>query len=311
MANALKGKAHPNTIVVKILQLRADWIAKVPKLSDREDALKRKGSDWKKFNSFCGSAHVINDRVNMSMDKYFMFIEAAGLDYDTYWDSEANPNDYISSTNVNRPSSADKEDDKASAPSTVANKDKPEKVYINVTKPNPTEASEVKQKELPKPQNTNEVSPANIVKFEKPVRQSVSSRLNNSSKPTPTVVRTVKYDHNKKIDHSSSAYTTLNSLEQKMNSFRIRLPIYMCALHISTDNVIADTDITYYRDIRDGKADIKLFEYVVLSEYLMKKYNVCTNSEAKSTFKQIAAVFNDIYVQTLYFNDVNSASASN
>jgi hypothetical protein len=186
---------------------------------------------------------------------------------------------------------------------------KPEKVYINVSKQQSTEVSDVKQSELPKSSEPKEVMPTNVVKFEKPVRKSVNSRLNNSSKPTPTVVRTIKYTDDKKIDHSSSAYVTLNSLEQKMNSFRIRLPIYMCALHISTDNVIADTDITYYRDIRDGKTDIKLYEYIVLSEYLMKKYNACTNSEAKSTFKQIAAVFNDIYVQTLYFNDVDTANA--
>lgn len=295
MPRYAKGKALPNTIVVKILELRADWIAKVPLLATRDAALKKLGSDWKKFQNFCGPSHIIDGRCNMSMDMYFKFIEASGMDYDAYWDSNANPDNFISHTNDGR---ANKNSN-----ATVSNTDsvadsKPEKVYINVSKQKSTEESS-------KPK---EVMPTNVVKFEKPVRKSVNSRLSNSSKPTPTVVRTVKYTDDRKIDHSSSAYVTLNSLEQKMNSFRIRLPIYMCALHISTDNVIADTDITYYRDIRDGKANIKLYEYIVLSEYLMKKYNACTNSEAKSTFKQIAAIFNDIYVQTLYFNDVDTTN---
>lgn len=306
MPRSTKGKAHPNTIVVKLLELRADWIAKVPLLETRDAALKKVGSDWKKFLNFCGPSHIIDGRCNMSMDMYFKFIEASGMDYDTYWDSNANPDDYISHTNVGRAN----ENSNATESNTDSVADgKPEKVYINVSKQKSTEVSDVKPPELPKFPEPKEVMPTNVVKFEKPVRKSVNIRLSNSSKPTPTVVRTVKYTDDKKIDHSSSAYVTLNSLEQKMNSFRIRLPIYMCALHISTDNVIADTDITYYRDIRDGKADIKLYEYIVLSEYLMKKYNACTNSEAKSTFKQIAAVFNDIYVQTLYFNDVDTANA--
>lgn len=321
MPRPQKGQAQPNTIVVKILELRADWIAKVPKVADRDEALRKVNSDWKKFQNFCGASHIINNRCNMSMDMYFKFIEAAGLDYDTYWDSAANPNDYISKA---APSVANK-DKKSTFTDTEVKKKKPEKVYVNVTKSNVVEpvdkkitdisASDLKvlpdyipvQKETPaepaKPTPT-------VVQLEKPIRSSVANRLSNSSKPTPTVVRTVKYDENKKIDHSS-AYSTMNSFDQKMNSFRIHLSVYMCALHIGTDHVIADTDIHYFRDIRDGKADLKLFEYIVLSEYLMKKYNVCTNSEYKSTFRQIAALFNDIYVQTLYFNDANSANAIN
>lgn len=236
MSRSEKGQAYSDTIVVKILDLRDDWKNKVPNIYDRDIALQHNGSNWKKFMSFCGKSHVINRRVNMSMNMYLKFIAASGLDSDKYWDAEANPNDYISHNNR-----------KSSDKSTKSKK-------------------------------------------------SVLSETKSAS--------TVKHNVADNFDNKSFAQATISTFDQKMNSFRIHIPVYMCSLGICTDQVITDTNITYFRDIRDGKTDIKLFEYIVLSEYLMDKYTNCTNSDAKSTFNQIAALFNDIYVKTLYFGDI-------
>ena len=103
------------------------------------------------------------------------------------------------------------------------------------------------------------------------------------------------------VHHGNHLYAPFWNFRDKRD-----VPMHSVYTKILTPEQI---QITYYRDIRDGKTDIKLYEYIVLSEYLMKKYRDCTNLDAKSTFKQIAAVFNDIYVQTLYFNDGDTANA--
>ena len=244
------GKNVPkkNTVVIKILDFKRDWIAVVPDKYERDIALQKQGSSWAKFTAYASATNLVNNRVNMSIENYFKFIAASGFDPDKYEDKDANPADYIKHVNPNCSSYGSKKPTKA-------------------VKPAPVEEEAV-----------------------------ISDVVKVDSLSAPEVSKTLSHN-------SESTHGIISELSLKMTAFTNHLMMYMCALGISSDDVIADTGITHFRELRDKTTVMALFDYVTLSKYFIEKYGECTDADARDTFKQVAALFNDIYVTTLYFND--------
>lgn len=295
-----RGIARPNTVVVKILDLKRDWVKAMPDPKQREASCIREGVKWSSFTAWCAPSNTIEGRANLSIDMYFKYIQASGLDPDKYEDKDANPNDYI----VHRPYK------KKSAVNKVASK--PSK---SISKPSKS-TSTTPESKAPSTSISIKSSDPTIVIFEKPgkpsKKQSVSggtaskytanksSKISDKSGSTTGYIRTIKHDDvpNRKKADNSAAYVTFN---KKMKSFSTHLSIYLCTLHLSADNVIFSTSITDFRDIRDGRKELQFYDYIILSDYLVRVYENCSDISAKKAFDQIAKLFNDIYVETLYY----------
>jgi hypothetical protein len=303
MSYSNRGVARPNTVVVKILDLKRDWVKAVPDTKQREAACIREGVKWSSFTAWCAPSNSVNGRANLSIDMYFKYIQASGLDPDKYEDKDANPNDYIVHRSYKKKSTTSKvPTDKTTTAKVTTGSPK----NTSITPESKTSSTSA---------NTKNSNPT-IVIFEKPGKssrkQSVSggvgnksavkgsSKISDKSTSTTGYIRTIKHDDvpNRKKADNSAAYVTFN---KKMKSFSTHLSIYLCTLHLSADNVIFSTSITDFRDIRDGRKELQFYDYIILSDYLVRAYENCSDISAKKAFDQIANLFGDIYVKTLYY----------
>lgn len=268
---------RPNTVVVKILDMKRDWMTAVPDKYERELALRKVGSSWAKFAAYGSASNVVNSCVNMGIENYYKFIEASGFDSDKYVDKSADAADYI------KPYRSD------SKKKTVPVEDVPVESELSVV--SEPEAASVPDTDTPKLSLDVVSTDTPEVVEVKPVR-----RRRTRTKQKNTKASLVK------LNKVSSA-DILSDMSTKMVSFVSHLKLYMCALGVSSDDVIAATGLTYFRDIQKKNAQLALFDYIAISKYFIQCYLTSRDSDVRDTFKQIAEMFNDIYVTTLYFND--------
>jgi len=324
-----KGKARPGTVVIDVISLKKDWMAKEPNGKKREAACVAEGTKWKIFSAWCAPSNNIDGHANLSIDNYFKFIRASGLDPDKYEVKGANPDDFIVYRHHLPKSKKSATSDGKSTPES-SNPSTSSVNSIADQLPNYPEPA-CKEPEIvifEKPgkkstQNSNKTASYVIDKF-KPVNISNSSgstypnKQNKSntltpantapSRPTTGYVRTIKHDEvpNRKKGFNSPAFVRFS---QKMKSFSTHLSVYLCSLHLNADNVIFSTSITDFRDIRDGRKELQFYDYIILSDYLLKAYKACEDVDAQKMFDQLATLFDDIYISTLYYKNMEYATS--
>lgn len=241
--NTFKGKARKGTLVIKIKDFQNDWIQSEPDMFKRNEALAALGSSWDKFMCCCSDFRVLDGRTNMFRKNYDIYVQASGLDFDKYVDTDADPADYIQSRIK----------------------------FVREHGDNPVNIT---------PSSNESVGTRIITK-----------KMASGAKLT-------------KVTHSdNNVELVLNDMDDKMSSFVTHLPVYMCALHITSEQLIKDTGISYFKKIRDKESNMGLYDYIVISRYLLKRYSECVVKDYSSTFSQIATMFRDIYITSIYFGD--------
>ena len=270
----------PNTVVVKILEMKRDWIAAVPDKYERDLALKKVGSSWAKFAAYGSASNVVNSCVNMGIENYYKFIEASGFNSDKYVDTSADAADYI----------------KPYIPGSKKKTHPVVDVPVETTSPvsSVVEETPVQEADTPSVDVVSE-EPASVdipaVATDKPIR-----RRHTRTRQKNTKVSLVKLNKITSTD-------ILSDMSDKMSSFVSHLTLYMCSLGLSAEDVVNATGLTYFYNIQKKTAQLALFDYIAISKYFIQSYLECKDPDMKNTFSQIAGMFNDIYVTTLYFND--------
>jgi hypothetical protein len=74
MARKDRGRAKPGTVVVRVVELKKDWMAKEPDAKKREAACNAEGTKWKIFSAWCAPSNTVDGHANLSIDTYFKFI---------------------------------------------------------------------------------------------------------------------------------------------------------------------------------------------------------------------------------------------
>lgn len=268
---------RPNTVVVKILDMKRDWVAAVPDKYERELALRKVGSSWAKFAAYGSASNVVNSCVNMGIENYYKFIEASGFDSDKYVEKSADAADYIKPYRSN------------SKKKLISVEDVPVEAELSIV-PEP-EAALVPNTDTPK--LSLDVASADTPEV---VEVKTVRRRRTRTKQKNTKASLVK------LNKVSSA-DILSNMSDKMASFVSHLTLYMCSLGLSVEDVINATGLTYFYNIQKKTAQLALFDYIAISKYFIQSYLECKDPDMKNTFSQIAGMFNDIYVTTLYFND--------
>ena len=301
-------KIKPDTVVVKILEFKRDWKLKEPDGSIRNAKCAAVGVSWKNFSACASPSNTVNGRYNMSLDRYLLYLKAAGMEdcEDKYWDASANPRDSIPSRTRNSAKS------KLSHSKVKSNNTSTEILSKS------SETSDCSTPDLPDYPEDSSTKNSQVVMFDLPWKSgkvnttsttsSTSStplnrpkNISSSKKPehaAPGEVKVVKQTNNTKP--RTTAW--INSIVKKMNMFRLHLSVYFCALHISVRDAEYATSISNLSDIIEGKSDIQLREYIILSEYVMNVYTNCNNAGAIAMFKQLADLFDDIYISTSYWS---------
>jgi hypothetical protein len=305
-----KGTVTKSSIVIDFMQMRADWEAKVPSRHDREFDCRIHNGSYNTFASRANPSKLYNGCGTVKMDTYIKWIEASGLDINKYVRDDLDPRDYIIRKTPNKEFEANDtvEEPQIEFTSVLSDVLKYEGVVDSI-KPEVDESKIVIFEKPGKKYAHKDPKPANKVRTESNVPMGTTKtksaphiNIDHSTPRKPGYVRTIK-----KADaprrNNKSACAKLNKFTLKMQNFLTHLPIYLCALHLTADDVICATSITNFRDIRDGRAPLQLYDYIVLSEYLMTTYNTTNNSDYKEMFDQVAKCFNDIYISTLYYND--------
>ena len=322
-----KGVVKPDTVVVKILEFKNDWKLKEPDGKKRNAACKALGLEWNNFSACASPSNSVNGKYNMGLDKYLLYLKAAGMEdcEDKYWDTEADPKESIPFRR--RSSKSKKSDNKTTSnlPDYKAKSNKPtepKKVtpnlpnYLDQDKPlGKSKEPQVVLFEMPgksnkkpnKPDNSTPVKNFKSVNNPKPKTKELAkfTAPKAPAHAAPGTVRVLKSGDCIKKPNKSDVSPQFNLFMKKMNSFRTHLAVYCTALHLTADDVICVTSVINFREIRDGKAEIQLYDYIVLSEYLIKIYKTA-NEDAKIMFRQLADLFNDIYNTTFYFKDTKS-----
>ena len=90
----------------------------------------------------------------------------------------------------------------------------------------------------------------------------------------------------------------------RLTSFRNHMQVYRRLLGLTTTVMRDDYKIDNYMDIEDGKVVLSIATYFTLSKIFMDKYNALPNSAIKTAFADLAATYNDIFVDVIYFGDV-------
>ena len=310
--NAGYGKARSDTVVVKIIELRNDWKAKEPDTHKRDEALKKEDLSWNKFTAWCAPSNTRDGRTNMRLDMYLKYLKAAGLEAfeDKYWDTEANPSDYIVRHNKT-PKKSKPSSRAAKSVKSVKSSNGEVKLVLNPTNlpdypevKKPASEPEVVLFEMPGKKSSATPTPTKSKGVSNPPKATATFTAPSVKKhAAPGSVRVVKAGECIKKPDKSNVSANYNMLMKKMNSFRLHLSVYLCALHIDANNVIHDTNVTNFIDIRNGKADIQLYDYIVLSDYFLSVFHTCTDKDIRHMFMELAELFNDIYISTLYYND--------
>lgn len=290
-----KGTVSKSSIVVDFMQMRADWEAKVPSRHEREFDCRIRNGSYSTFASRAQPSKLYDGCGTTKMETYIKWIEASGLDINKYVRDDLDPRDYIirkTPKEVAEPSEVPAPTEPEVSPNTCT-EDEPNVVIFEKPgkKPSQNTTPSPKFRSVPNiPIGTTIIRPAD-------------SEIPEYVPPKKTgYIRTVKKSEGSKRKNPT-ATTKFNKLNLKMQRFVTHLPMYLCALHLSADNVICDTSITNFREIRDGKVRIELYDYIVLSDYFVDMYSRCTCEDYKDMFDQVARCFNDIYISTLYYND--------
>lgn len=305
-----KGTVTKSSIVVDFVMMRYDWEQRVPSRHDREFDCRIHGANYNTFMTKVVASKRKAGLGTTKMGTYMNWIEASGLDINKYVRDDLDPRDYIIDKTPKKEFEANNAVEEPQVEPTSALPDVPK--YEGVVDTIKSEVDESKVVIFEKPGKKyahKDPKPANKVKAESNVPMGTTTTkstphitIDHSTPRKPGYVRTIK-----KADaprrNNKSACAKLNKFTLKMQNFLTHLPIYLCALHLTADDVICATSITNFRDIRDGRAPLQLYDYIVLSEYLMTTYNTTDNSDYKDMFHQVAKCFNDIYISTLYYTD--------
>lgn len=307
----VKGTVTKSSIVVDFAMMRHDWEQRVPSRHDREFDCRIHGANYNTFMTKVVASKRKNGLGTTKMGTYMNWIDASGLDINKYVRDDLDPRDYIIDKTPKKELEANTPEEPQVEP-TSALPDIPQYGgVVDTIRPEVDESKVVIFEKPGKKYARKHPKPATTVKSESNVPMGTTTTkstphidIDHSTPRKPGYVRTIK-----KADaprrNNKSACAKLNKFTLKMQNFLTHLPVYLCALHLTADDVIFATSITNFRDIRDGRAPLQLYDYIVLSEYLMTTYNTTDNSDYKDMFHQVAKCFNDIYVSTLYYTDAS------